>query len=103
MNMERLSLELAIDAVVHQRSTRGLPMQPGVAEDGIIDLMGRARRQLGAILPERYFDFLRITDGIDENGLQIFASCEGRNLVSNLDGGDFWMKGFIEQNVMFRD
>jgi hypothetical protein len=102
VNMSRLTLEESIAAIEKQMAQHRFPMQPGCPETEVTHLKAAAHKRLGVCLPERYLDLLRITDGIDENGLHVFGSHRARNVVSDVIGREVFILGFTEENENLR-
>lgn len=76
-----------------------LQMQPPARETDVLDLRARARAELGAELPEEYCALLRETDGLDANGLVVYAT-----RTSTIAGhDDRSIEGFVEANLGWRD
>jgi hypothetical protein len=59
----------------------------------------RAAQELGHDIPQQYADFLAITDGLDWNGLVVYAS-ERTPIVGY---SDRFIEGFVEGNLNYRD
>lgn len=55
------------------RAEHGERMQPPSTEEGLTLLRRRAAHDLGTDVPPAYLDFLRLTNGLDWNGLVIYA------------------------------
>lgn len=100
--MEDVRFEPWVQAVQQQRASRGRPMQPRCPETEIARLRVASRERLGVEPPQRYLDLLRITNGWDENGMQLYASQESRNTASDILGGEYIVPGFVEQNEQYR-
>ena len=81
-----------------QRRFRCEP-QPPCTEVQIERLAERVRAELAAPLPEGYKDFLRLSNGLDWNGVVIFAS-ERIPITSHPDR---FIHGFVEMNLLYRD
>lgn len=76
----------------------GLVAQPPSTEDEIEELRKKSKIELGADVPDGYVDFLRITNGVDCNGLLIFA----HNTVPNLNDKRKSIQGFVDANLDHR-
>lgn len=91
-----------IEAVAKQRAKRRYPMQPSCTEEEIARLRAASKARLGVEPPARYLDLLRITNGINENGLYVYASREARDLISDVSGREFFMFDFVKENEGLR-
>jgi hypothetical protein len=102
--MPDLTLERMISAVQKQKSQNPAPepMQPPCPEAEIGRLRRSARERLGTDLPERYLDLLRITNGLEENGVTVYGNQEARNVASDVIGRELTMPGLIEENETMR-
>ena len=76
-----------------------LRLQPPCSPKVLGELQGRARKQLGNEVPNGYVAFLRQHDGLDWNGLAIYAG----ETVPIAGYTDRFIQGFIEANLDFRD
>jgi hypothetical protein len=65
----------------------------------VIDLRARAHDTLNVCPPNRYLDLLRITNGLAENGLEVFAS---RPLTFSSGDHDVYIDGLVERNEQLR-
>src|SRR6476661_9793977 len=97
--MPARSLEDAIALVTQQRQRWSLGMAPPCTDDEAIDLWARAHERLNGCPPNRYLDLLRITNGLAENGLEVFAS---RPLTFNDGDSDVYIDGILERNEQLR-
>ena len=52
----------------------GEQRQPPCPDEGLVDLRRRAHDELGTEIPDEYLAFLRMQDGLNHNGLFIYAS-----------------------------
>lgn len=91
--------EQLLTAVGAEQSKYGEQSQPPCAEGRVERLRRRAREELGAELPEEYADFLRAQDGLNHNGLFIYAS-ETSPVVG---AGDAVIEGIVDANLGWRD
>lgn len=62
-------------------------------------LIERARAELGAELPIEYLDFLRLTNGLDWNGVVLYAT-EAVPIVGHADRS---IEGMVDANLDLRD
>ncbi|HEX8119397.1 MAG TPA: YrhA family protein [Pyrinomonadaceae bacterium] len=91
--------EQLLTQVGAEQAKYGERSQPPCAEGRLERLRLRAREELGAELPEEYADFLRAQDGLNHNGLFIYAS-----ETSPVAGGaDATIQGLVEANLDWRD
>lgn len=74
-------------------------MQPPCSGEQLARLRESVRRGLQAELPEAYAALLRRTDGLNWNGLFIYASEE----TAIVGAPDASIPGFAEMNVLYRD
>jgi hypothetical protein len=77
----------------------GDALQPPAGEAAVQALVARTRAELKAELPEPYAHFLRRHNGLDWNGLVVFAT-EPSPIVGYADRT---IAGFIETNLARRD
>jgi hypothetical protein len=85
--------------VAEEQRPFGSSLQPPATEDQLRLLSERARANLNAELPTEYFDFLRLTNGFDWNGVVIFAS----DIVPIASHPDRSITGIVEMNLNYRD
>lgn len=82
-----------------EQARYGERSQPPATEERLERLRQRAREELGAEVPEEYLDFLRTQDGLNHNGLFIYAS-----EPSPVEGTtDATIDGLVEANLGWRD
>jgi hypothetical protein len=74
-------------------------MQPPCNPQKLIQLKEQVENQLNCTLPDGYIEFLSITNGLEWNGLQIFAS-ETMPIVGYTDGK---IPGFVDMNLLYRE
>lgn len=74
-------------------------MQPPCNPQKLIQLKEQVENQLNCTLPDGYIEFLSITNGLNWNGLQIFAS-ETMPIVGYTDGK---IPGFVDMNLLYRE
>ena len=92
----------ALQAVRASREKRGLPMQPPCNPDDLKRLCDESLRWFGVEPPRGYLDFLRMTDGMNENGLHVYASHPSRDAGSDVLGVAYVVAGFVEENAGHR-
>src|SRR5215831_5595949 len=77
----------------------GHDLQPPCTEQGLAELQAKAKAELSAELPDEYLHFLRITDGLNWNGVYIYPSHKAL-LVGYRD---LYIDGFVEMNQFWRE
>lgn len=77
----------------------GESLQPPCSAKELADLQVQARKELGIEIPSGYAEFLRQHDGLDWNGLVIFAS----RTVPIVGYKDRFIEGLVDWNLGFRD
>lgn len=80
------------------RETGGAFMPP-CSEEEIRRLVTEAREALGAEIPRDYLEFLRRTNGLDYNGLVLYAAHPTQ--IPGLE--DTFLEGFVDANLAQRD
>jgi hypothetical protein len=73
--------------------------QPPCSEEEIKELRTRARAELSAGLPDEYADFLKVTNGLNFNGVFIYPS--RTTPIAAKPGAE--MYGFVEENLTWRE
>ena len=76
----------------------GEQRQPPCPDERLADLRRRAHDELGAEIPDEYLAFLRMQDGLNHNGLFIYASETAR--VVGTAGAT--IEGFVDANQGWR-
>ena len=85
--------------VEHQAGGYGVTLQASCDGSRLARLRGRVREALGSELPEAYAGFLRLTDGMNWNGLFVYPS-----ETSPIAGHpEHVLAGFVETNLDFRE
>ena len=74
-------------------------LEPPCTEAKLEKLRERARAELATGIPGGYAEFLRIMDGLDFNGMSIYASEQ----TTSRDASRAEIFGFVETNLMHRD
>lgn len=92
-------VEDLLKTIESDKANYGQKIQPPCPEASIPALKSRAKTELNAELSEEYLDFLKKTNGLDNNGLVIFAS--ETTPISGYD--DRFLEGIIEANLNLRD
>jgi len=92
-------MRTVLGGITAEKESYGMKMQPPCAEADITRLQREVKKKLHAELPPEFTSFLRLTDGLDYDGLVIFghktqpiAGCEKRAL-----------DGVVEANRRLRD
>lgn len=88
-----------LDSIAEEKKTYDLELQPPATSEQIEELEIKANEQLGAKLPEAYKHFLSRTNGLNYNGLFIYATEKVQ--VSGVP--DAFINGFIEENLSHRE
>jgi hypothetical protein len=81
------------------QASYGAQSQPPCPGDRLEQLRRRVRDELGAGLPEAYIDFLKAQDGLNHNGLFIYAS-ERAPIVGATNAT---IQGIVDANLGWRD
>jgi hypothetical protein len=88
-----------LDAVIERKRSRGKNLQPPCTAECLNSLGRQAKLQLGYEIPKEYANFLSEMNGLDWNGIVIYA-CARTPLVGYADR---FIDGFIEANLDFRE
>lgn len=88
-----------LDEVRAEQARYGGHIQPPCTEERLAQLRLRVRDELGAELPEEYADLLRMQDGMNYNGLFLYAS-ETTPIVRARGAA---IQGIVEANLGWRD
>jgi len=81
------------------QATYGEQSQPPCPDERLARLRRRVRDELGADLPDEYAAFLREQDGLNHNGLFVYAS-EPTPIVGATGAT---IQGMVEANLIWRD
>jgi hypothetical protein len=84
-----------LDRVIAQ----GGDLQPPCSEQGIRELRIRVRNELSAEISDDYADFLRITDGLNFNGVFVYPS----RTIPIVGARNIEMDGLVEENLIWRE
>lgn len=90
--------ELIQQVAAGRRSFYRSDIQPAATEAALERLQQRAQKELDASLPDDYLDFLRVTDGLNWDGLFVYAS--GKNPV--IEKPTAFMHSFVDDNLDWR-
>lgn len=88
-----------LDELEAARAGYGEQRQTPCTDDQLEQLRQRVREQLGAELPDEYAAFLRTQDGLNHNGLFIYAS----ETAPVVGARDATIQGIVEANLVWRD
>jgi hypothetical protein len=77
-------------------------LQPPCPENELEKLRKRTRNELNGILSESYLDLLRITNGLGEDGINVYASQLAPKKQFDGSDRDAFVAGFIDQNLEYR-
>ena len=77
----------------------GDALQAPCDERRLEKLRGRVGEELGTVLPEDYADFLRLTDGMNWNGLYLYPS-ETFPIAGH---PEYELRGLVEPNLDYRE
>lgn len=91
--------EQLLDEATKLMRSFGDDLQAPAGEDLLTDLRKRVRSQLRYDLPDQYLDFLRKANGLDWNGLTVYAT--GRTLIHGQT--DRYLPGLVEANEQWRE
>jgi hypothetical protein len=91
--------EQLLTQVGAKQAKYGEQSQPPCTEERLGRLRRRVREEIDAELPEGYADFLRTQDGLNHNGLFIYAS-ETSPVVGAKDAT---IEGIVDANLGWRD
>ena len=88
-----------LEEIARQMEEDGEQLQPACSPESLKQLASTAQTVFSRGLPTEYTNFLSITDGLDWNGLVIYASA-----TTPMPGhDDEFIQGFIEANLLWRD
>ena len=88
-----------LDELEAARARCGEQRQPACTDNRLEQLRRRVHEELGAELPDEYVAFLRSQDGLDHNGLFIYAS----ETVPVVRTTTATIQGIVEANLGWRD
>src|SRR5713101_4320885 len=93
------SYHLLLQQTAEKMKRYNLGLQAPCSKVDLERVVTRARDELGYLLPDGYVGFLSLANGLDWNGLTIFAS--ERTPITGFP--DRFIDGFIEANLAYRD
>ena len=82
-----------------RKKAYGEALQPPCPTTAIRKLKAESRKQLSHPIPDEYAEFLAVTNGLDWNGLVLYAS----DRTPIVGYSDRFIEGFIEGNLGYRD
>jgi hypothetical protein len=82
-----------------ERARYGGRRQPACTDDRLERLRRRVRQRLDAELPREYAAFLRVQDGLNHNGLFVYAS----ETAPVVGASDATIQGLVEANLVWSD
>jgi hypothetical protein len=88
-----------LERVGQEQRRYGSALQPPSTEQQVQRVIERARVELGAELPVEYLDLLRLTNGLDWNGVVLY----GTETLAIVGHADRTIAGVIDANLGFRD
>lgn len=88
-----------IKQIANEMKRFGLTQQPACSPNDIDTLKRNALHELGHTIPGAYLAFLSVVNGLDWNGLVVYAS-ERSPIVGFTDR---FIEGFVEGNLAYRD
>jgi len=88
-----------LSRVAEQERQFSSELQKPATEEQLQLLAELARKQLHAELPIEYLDFLRLTNGLDWNGVVIYAS----ETLPITGHPDRFISGIVEMNLIYRE
>jgi hypothetical protein len=78
---------------------KGLDLQPPASEQDILELRRSSVAGLGSDIPDGYAHFLRITNGLEFNGVCIYAT---RRTVVDVGTYQYTLGGFVDETLVWR-
>lgn len=88
-----------LDRIAKKMRSYGENLQPPVPPESLKSLENRVQLKLGCDLPWQYASFLTKANGLDWNGIVVYAS-DRMPVVGYVDR---FIEGFVEANLDFRD
>jgi hypothetical protein len=85
-----------LTAVLADRASAGLRVQPALSNEELTAFRQTIIQRLNYELPAPYTDILSQTDGLDSNGIVLYASRQ------YFQGDKFLLQGFLEANLLLR-
>lgn len=94
-------LQLLLGTVLAERAAQKRPMQPPATGEQLQKFLARSQ-ELDYQFPATYLEVLSVADGIDSNGIVLYAS-ETQPLVGHADRPDYTIEGIVDANLTWRD
>jgi hypothetical protein len=92
-------LRQLLDELAAAQASYGEQRQPPCTDDRLERLGRQVREELGAEPPDEYAAFLRAQDGLNHNGLLVYAS----ETAPVVGARDATIQGIVEANLGWRD
>jgi hypothetical protein len=99
MTASAVSYREVLEEIRRTMAADGFRMQPPATDAEVSALEKEAEAQLGASVPAEYRAFLRTCNGLDWNGLLIYAASK----VPIAGRADRFITGFLEANLAWRE
>jgi hypothetical protein len=77
-------------------------LEAPASPEQLAKLQTASASQLAYALPAEYLEVLGVHDGLDCNGVQLYAS-EPNTAVNSSDRPDYLKRGFVEANLIWRE
>lgn len=90
------NIEFILAALIQDRASYGLKVQPALSDNELAEFRERVKQNLDYALPDSYAEIIHQVDGIDSNGITIYAS---KQYYQN---NKFIIQGFVEANLLLR-
>jgi hypothetical protein len=88
-----------LDLIAQEQRRYGSALQPPATDEQIHRLVEQARVELRTDLPAAYLDFLRLTNGLDWNGVVLY----GTATLPMVGHADRSIAGIVEMNLSARN
>lgn len=88
-----------LEQIAKELGERGEELQPPCSPESLKQLTDMTQAMFSCTVPAEYTEFLRITNGLDWNGLVIYASAT----TPIVGVGEATIQGFVEANFLWRD
>lgn len=96
------TLETQLDSIRAAEQEFDQQMESPASVDELVRLMTAARQQLhGYDVPQTYLDVLAVTNGIEWNGCQLYASRD-RTFLTEAGRAKYAVRGLVEANEAWR-
>jgi len=101
--MQTTTIEIMIERLRLQMIQRKYSLEPPCTDEEIKQLIASVEHEFNVLLADRCLDLLKITDGLEENALDIFGSRQRISTVGLMKGRDWLIRGIVEENREYRD